>query len=63
MGPSGPTGNPDATAQTHEKNFTAIVFTLKIWRTIVPFRKPISSGIPDPAADGRKNYNRKNIFL
>ena len=55
MGPSGPTGNPDATAQTHEKNFTAIVFTLKIWRTIVPLRKPISSGIPDPAADGRRN--------
>jgi hypothetical protein len=63
MGPSGPTGNPDATAQTHEKNFTAIVFTSKIWRMIVPFRKPISSGIPDPAADGRKNYKRKNIFL
>lgn len=63
MGPSGPTGKPEATAHTQEKNFTAIVFTLKIWRTNVPLRKPISSGIPEPAADGRKNCKGDEICL
>lgn len=57
IGPSGPTGSPEATAQTQEKNLTTIVLTLKIWRTIVPLRKPISSGIPEPAAEGRINWN------
>jgi hypothetical protein len=39
---------------THEKNFTTMVLMLKIWRTFVPFRKPVISGMPDPPAQGRR---------
>lgn len=53
MGPSGPIGSPAPTAHTHEKNLTNIVLKLKICRTTVPFRKPMSSGIPEPPAEGR----------
>lgn len=56
IGPSGPIGRPAPTAQTQEKNFTTIVLMLKIWRTTVPFRNPINSGIPDAWADGRKYW-------
>ena len=55
MGPSGPTGSPDATAAMHEKNFTMNVFTLNILRIIVPLRNPMSSGRPDAAAEGLKS--------
>ena len=47
MGPSGPTGMPDPTARAHEKNLTTNVLMLKMCRMRVPFRKPISSGIPE----------------
>lgn len=60
IGPSGPTGKPHPTAATQEKNFTASVFTLNIWRTMVPLRNPVTSGIPEPAALGRKNCANKN---
>ena len=66
IGPSGPTGRPHPTAATQEKNLTARVFTLNICRTIVPFRKPVTSGIPDPPALGRKNcinYGRKTCHV
>ena len=55
MGPSGPTGSPAPTAQTHEKNLTTKVLRLSTCRIIVPFRKPITSGIPEPAAGIQKN--------
>lgn len=54
MGPSGPTGRPQPTHVTQEKNFTTIVFILKMCRTFVPFRKPEISGMPDPPAHGRR---------
>ena len=53
MGPSGPIGSPAPTAQTQEKNLTTMVLRLKMCRTTVPFRKPISSGMPEPPAEGR----------
>ena len=53
MGPSGPMGSPEPTAQTQEKNLTIMVLKLKMCRTTVPFKKPINSGIPDPPAEGR----------
>ena len=54
IGPSGPTGKPQPTHVTHEKNFTTIVLMLKICLTLVPFKKPVISGIPDPPAHGRR---------
>ena len=53
MGPSGPTGRPLLTAHIHEKNLTISVLMLKMCRTKVPLRKQMSSGIPEPPADGR----------
>ena len=58
IGPSGPTGRPDATAKMQEKNLTTIVLTLNMAATAVPFRNPISSGMPEPAAAGRSTYHR-----
>ena len=46
-------GRPAPTAQTQEKNFTTIVWKLKMCLTTVPFKKPINSGIPEPPAEGR----------
>lgn len=58
MGPSGPTGSPLPTAQAQEKNLTTNVLMLKICLTRAPFRYPINSGRPDPAADGLKNWKK-----
>ena len=55
IGPSGPTGSPLPTAQTFEKNLTIRVRMLNICLTTVPFKYPISSGMPDPEAAGRSN--------
>lgn len=52
IGPSGPTGRPEATAARHEKNLAIKVFTLKMCFTTVPFKNPINSGSPDAAAAG-----------
>ena len=56
MGPSGPTGIPLPTAQQQDRNLTTIVLMLKMCRTTVPLRKPISSGIPEPPALGLTNW-------
>lgn len=63
IGPSGPTGIPLDTAKTQDKNFTAKVFTLNIWRTIVPFKKAIISGNPDPPALGLSSCNKGNEYF
>jgi len=52
MGPSYPTGIPHPTAKAHDKNLTMRVWTLKISLILVPLRKPMISGIPDPVAAG-----------
>ena len=43
---------PQPTANAHERNLTMRVCTLKISLILVPLRKPMISGIPDPAAAG-----------
>ena len=55
MGPSGPTGIPQPIAATHDRNLATIVRRLKIWRKCVPFRNPVTSGMPEPPALGRQN--------
>ena len=55
MGPSGPTGMPQPMAITHDRNLATNVLRLKMWRMCVPFRNPVTSGIPEPAALGRQN--------
>ena len=52
IGPSGPTGRPAPTARVQEANLTMKVLMLKNCLIIVPLRKLISSGVPDPAAEG-----------
>lgn len=56
IGPSGPTGKPLPTAQQQDMNLTTNVLKRKMYRTNVPFKKPITSGIPDPAAAGCAIY-------
>ena len=56
MGPSGPTGSPDPTASIQEMNFTKNVLREKMWCTLVPFRYAISSGRPEEAAGGHRNW-------
>jgi len=58
IGPSGPTGIPAPTANAQDTNLTAYVLMLKMCRTIVPLRKPISSGMPEPAALGLRSTTR-----
>ena len=50
IGPSGPTGIPAPTARAHEPNLTRKVSMLKNCLIIVPLRKLISSGVPEPVA-------------
>mmetsp|Transcript_6519 Transcript_6519/g.19661 ORF Transcript_6519/g.19661 Transcript_6519/m.19661 type:complete len:270 (+) Transcript_6519:484-1293(+) len=52
MGPSGPTGRPEATASTQLVNFTKRVLMLKTRRMRQPFRYAITSGTPEAAASG-----------
>ena len=52
IGPSGPTGRPAPTARAQDPNLTRKVLMLKNCLIIVPLRKLISSGVPEPAALG-----------
>ena len=52
IGPSGPTGRPAPTARAQEANLTRKVLMLNNCGIIVPLRKLISSGVPEPAALG-----------
>lgn len=61
MGPSGPTGMPAATHRMHDKNLMMSVLMLKMCRTTVPLRKPISSGIPEDAACGLRNFSKTKM--
>ena len=58
IGPSGPTGKPAPTARAHEPNLTRKVSRLKNCLIIVPLRKLISSGVPEPAALGLPRTTR-----
>ena len=53
-GASGPTGIPEPTASATETNVAKNVFILKMCLIDVPFKNPINSGIPEPAALGLK---------
>jgi len=55
MGPSGPTGSPAPTAHEHEKNLTQMAGRLSTCRITVPFRNPITSGMPEPPASWQMN--------
>ena len=57
MGPSYPTGMPQPTANAHDKNLTISVCILKMSLIRVPLRKPIISGMPEPAAAGWYSTN------
>mmetsp|Transcript_5083 Transcript_5083/g.11089 ORF Transcript_5083/g.11089 Transcript_5083/m.11089 type:complete len:302 (-) Transcript_5083:434-1339(-) len=52
MGPSGPTGMPEPTAVAQLKNLITSVLKLSVFGMCTPFKKPITSGMPDPAAAG-----------
>ena len=54
-GPSRPTIRVPATAKVTPRAFTMNTIGLRYFWLSTPFKKPISSGTPDPAACGAKN--------
>ena len=52
LGPSWPTGRPDATAHTVDTSLTANVRMLNTRLTCTPLRNAMTSGTPDAAAAG-----------
>mmetsp|Transcript_755 Transcript_755/g.2427 ORF Transcript_755/g.2427 Transcript_755/m.2427 type:complete len:208 (-) Transcript_755:371-994(-) len=54
IGPSGPTGSPDPTASKQLMNLARKTVRVKVLGMMIPLRKDMVSGMPEPAALGSK---------